>query len=460
MKVTLITARLRFDTAGGVTGTETGSGNNGTVLPIRKDPSGQATLPGTTIAGNLRAHCTALDAELGALFGDTPEQLDEKHRKAERENAEPERATPSTIQVLGTVLHRGGDTISHTRNTADRSRGAARTHHVHRVEMLTQGTQFDVVLRWDNANPDLLRDQFLPALKQWRPMLGRGVTRGAGRCSLVGWGTKDYDLDSAEGLLAWLRDTDLESRPEPSKEPANSAEPNRLLDADLSVVDALHCGTGDAETTPGGKNNQLKAFRHGTEFVVPGSTLKGVLRSRAEHICRVLGLAACQDQRCGSCRPCLLFGFAGESTALRGRISVEDATIRDARSSLRPHVAIDRFTGGARDQALYEHEVVAEGTFTLQVRWLLPPSQDATEATDSNGPASEAEQDTRLLNAALEDLHEGYVGIGARTTAGYGSVRVEACRSKRFELTELAGALRNPATAPNSGTAPNHEGEQ
>ena len=460
MKVTLITARLRFETAGGVTGTEVGSGENGTVLPIRKDPSGQATLPGTTIAGNLRAHCTAIDAELGALFGDTPEQLDEKHRKAERENTEPERATPSTIQVLGTVLHRGGDTISHTRNTADRSRGAARTHHVHRVEMLTQGTQFDVVLRWDNANPDLLRDRFLPALKQWRPMLGRGVTRGAGRCSLIGWGTKDYALDSAEGLLAWLRDTDLESRPEPSGTPPDAAEPDHPLDADLSIVDALHCGTGDAETTPGGKNNQLKAFRHGTQFVVPGSTLKGVLRTRAEYICRVLGLAACQDQRCGNCRPCRLFGFAGESAALRGRIAVEDAMIQHAKSQRRPHVAIDRFTGGARDQALYEHEVVAQGTFTLQVRWLLPSSQDATDAEGSNSPASEAVQDTRLLNAALEDLNEGYVGIGARTMAGYGSVRVETCRSKRFELTELAGVLRNPVTEPDPATVRNQEEEQ
>lgn len=458
MKVTLITARLHFETAGGVTGTEAGSGENGTVLPIRKDPSGQASLPGTTIAGNLRAHCTAIDAELGALFGDTPEQLDEKHRKAERENADPERATPSMIQVLGTVLRQGGDTISHTRNTTDRSRGAARTHHVHRVEMLTRGTEFDVVLRWDNADPDLLREHFLPALKQWHPMLGRGVTHGAGRCSLVGWGTAHYDLDSTEGLLAWLRDTDLESRPEPSGKPANSAEPDHPLDADLSIVDAIHCGTG--QVIPGGKNNQLKAFRHGTDFVVPGPTLKGVLRSRAEYICRVLGLAACEDQRCGNCRPCLLFGFAGELTAMRGRIAVEDATIQDARSSLRPHVAIDRFTGGARDQALYEHEVVAEGTFTLQVRWLLPPSQDSTDADGSNSPVSEAEQETRLLNAALEDLNEGYVGIGARTTAGYGSVRVEACRSKRFELTELAGVLRNPATGPKSGTAPNREGEQ
>lgn len=444
MRSTLISARLRFDTAGGVAGTEVRAGENGYVLPLRRDPSGKVSLPGTTIAGNLRAHCAAVDPELGTLFGDTPEQLQDKHEKAAREET-AEQASPSAIQVLGTVLRKGGKVVTHTRNTNDRRRGAARTHHFHRVELLEQGTEFDVVLRWNNAGSSL-RERFLAALAQWHPTLGRGVTRGAGRCSLTGWGTADYDLDRVDGLLAWLRDTGLDSYPEPSEMPADPVQPQYVLDAELSIVDAVHCGTEQPEPGEGQRNNQLMTLQRGEDFVVPGSTLKGILRSRTEYICRVLGLAACEDQQCGSCRPCLLFGFTADEAAQRGRIVVEDATIRTAKSEFRPHVAIDRFSGGARDQALYEYQVVTDGTFPLRVRWLTPRYQHSSGTNGSVNALSEAEQDARLLHAVLEDMNDGYVGIGARTTAGYGSVRIETCRSRTFERTELAGVLRNPAT--------------
>ncbi|MFD0489921.1 RAMP superfamily CRISPR-associated protein [Saccharopolyspora erythraea] len=441
--MTLITARLRFETAGGVGGTEAGAGENGYLQPIRRDPApkgkakGKVSLPGTTIAGSLRAHCAAFDAGLGDLFGDTPEQLADKHGKAEamrrsqkRNDEKPERAMPSAIQVLGTLLHRRGETFSHTRNSSDRKRGAARTHHFHRVEMLETGTEFDVVLRWDNADEELL-ERFLDVLKQWHPTLGRGVTRGAGRCSLVGWGRVDYDLDSPDGLMAWLN---TERRPNPAETPETRSAETYALDVDLSIVDAIHCGT-ELNSVNGPKHNTLTAFRHGEEFVVPGSTLKGVLRSRAEYICRVLGLLACKDQQCGECRPCLLFGFAGEENARRGRIAVDDAVIEDAQPDFRPHVAIDRFTGGARDQALYEHEVVAAGWFPMRVRWL------GTET------GAEAAQDARLLHAVVADLDARYVGIGARTTAGFGTVAVRECRSATFEVSELAGVLRDPVIA-------------
>ena len=447
MKVTLITARLRFDTAGGVTGTEDRDPEtNRSVLPIRTDPKGTPTLPGTTIAGSLRAHCAAINVELGALFGDSPEELADKHNRAERDDVDPERATPSTIQVLGTVLQQGGDIVSHSRNTADRHRGASRTHHIHRVDMLQAGTAFDVMLRWDNPDPTLLHQHFLPALQQWHPALGRGVTRGAGHCSLVGWGTSDYDLGHPDGLLAWLRDTGLESYPQPSEKPP---EPERhyVLDADLSIVDGIHCGTEQPAPVDGERNNHIQVLRHGTEFVVPGSTLKGILRSRSEYICRVLGLAACPDQRCGNCRPCLLFGFSNDETAQRSRIIVDDATMCGAESEYRPHVAINRFTGGARDQALYERELVTAGKIPLRIRWLVAPPHTFPDTNGSATTTSEAEQDTRMLDAVLGDLHDGYLGIGSRSTAGNGTVRVETRRSPRFERSELADVLRNPVVA-------------
>ena len=59
MNVTLITARLRFDTPGGVAGTEAREQPDGSVLPLRTLPDGETVhIPGSSVAGNLRAHCT------------------------------------------------------------------------------------------------------------------------------------------------------------------------------------------------------------------------------------------------------------------------------------------------------------------------------------------------------------------------------------------------------------------
>lgn len=134
-----------------------------------------------------------------------------------------------------------------------------------------------------------------------------------------------------------------------------------------------------------------------------------MLRSRAERICRVVGAKACDDeQQCGRCRPCRLFGFPKDERRQRGKIAVEDAEITDHHTCLRPHVAIDRFTGGALDSALYHDEVLDAGRFHLRI-----------------GDLAEIDPTVRLLlDAVINDLHHGYIGIGSRTTAGCGTVRV------------------------------------
>lgn len=155
-----------------------------------------------------------------------------------------------------------------------------------------------------------------------------------------------------------------------------------------------------------------------------------MLRSRVEYVCRVVSAPACPDQSCGSCRPCRLFGFSGSSgRARRAKIAVHDSTITDPVLELRQHVAVDRFTGGARDQLLYTDEVITSGRFRVRVEELEPI--DDTERL--------------LLDAALTDLHDGLVGIGARTTAGLGTARITSPHWQRPDLTALADLLHEEA---------------
>jgi CRISPR/Cas system CSM-associated protein Csm3 (group 7 of RAMP superfamily) len=411
----VITVKLRMDTPGGVTAQEA-LPDVDNVLPLRRDTTGRPHLPGTTVAGSLRAHCATYE-ELGpekTLFG----------------IANDVERIPSSIQVLGTrYLGDTNGTVRH-RTAIDRERGAPANTMLHGVTVLPAGTEFDIVLSWDN--PDHREEPFLRALQEWRPRLGRGASHDAGRCSVVGLGHRKYDLTTVHGLHTWLhlRFPDDYPAPEPLAEPQRPLEPD--YDVTFEIIDGLHISAGKPtadSTSDGPIINEV--LRSDGRLVVPGSTLKGNLRSRAEYVCRVVGAGACADRRCGECHPCRLFGFSGESrNARRAKIAVSDSVIDNATTDLRTHVAIDRFTGGAREQLLFTDEVVTAGRFRLRV-YALEPLDDV---------------DRLLIDTVLTDLHDGLVGIGGRTTAGLGTVRITS-EWTRPDLTTLADRLTGEIAA-------------
>ncbi|MER7077267.1 CRISPR/Cas system CSM-associated protein Csm3, group 7 of RAMP superfamily [Saccharopolyspora kobensis] len=423
MKSALIRLRLRMETAGGVTAPESAETPEQTLL-LRTDTAGKPHLPGATVAGSLRAHTAAQNAlkpteQLPDLFGS---QLKSKQRAA------------SPVQVLGTIYRGDGGTDLRRRTAINRERGGADNLTLHTIETLPAGTEFDVVLRWDN--PDQRYDAFIDALRVWRPQLGRGGSTGAGFCTVTGLGHQTYDLTTPDGLLAWLAIASTDDYPEPDRFAAQDSHPEALLQVDLDIVDGIHIGAGEATKTEPAGPDISRILCIGNDYIVPGSTLKGVLRSRTEYICRVVGAPACPDQACGECAPCTLFGCGGtERTAHRAKIAIHDAVITDPVLELRHHVALDRFTGGSADGLLYTDEVVTSGSFRLRIDPLVPRPE-----------LSRAE--LLLLEAVVTDLDDGLIGIGARSTAGLGTVRVTSTDWKRPEnLADLAGLLTKESAA-------------
>jgi CRISPR/Cas system CSM-associated protein Csm3 (group 7 of RAMP superfamily) len=304
------------------------------ILPLRRDPAGHEHIPGTTIAGSLRAHCRGT-AELAGMFGPEP--------------GEPRAASP--IQVLGTVLTPVVP-VEHTRTAVDRHRGAPRGSTLRTIELLPAGTEFTVMLRWNDA-PDAGLAALRAQLRVWAPTIGRGASIGAGRCVVTGIGEQTYDLSTEDGLVAWLAIRGPEDYP--PLEPVTPPQPKSpLRTVTLRVVDALHIGSG--QTTPGAQGQEVALIvSRGKDFVIPGSGLKGILRARAEYICRSLGVDACDDAVCGACRPCRIFGHGAANRGdpmRRAAIAVPDAIVGHPVVEERQHVTIDRFTGGAAHELL------------------------------------------------------------------------------------------------------------
>lgn len=215
------------------------------------------------------------------------------------------------------------------------------------------------------------------------------------------------------------------------------------LKAELEAVTGLRVGAGkrfDAAAT----DQPVLRDALGQPYI-PGSSLKGCLRSGLEAPLRSLGLKdlwACDlfqepcigpseeksrqqkeiplaDILAGICTACSLFG----SPHLAGRIFVHDLPrISGSAPEVRDGVGIDRDLGTARDKIKYDVEVVPAGScFELEMVF---------ENVD--------EMRLALTLQALEMLHQGDILLGGLTTRGLGRVQL---KSRRLESTDAKRLL-------------------
>lgn len=419
--VSFLTFVLRFTEPGGVTVPGTGDKPQA-VLDTGLD--GRAQLPGTSLAGALRELAGPERAE--AWFGPLLEDGTE--------------ARASRIWVLGSrrLDDVAGDVLASTR--INRERGAAQANTLRRDEVLPVGARFRVFLRWDGAAPAEVAD-LAGLIARWRPLIGRGVSRGRGRCAVedVRYGT--LRLSEPHDLLRWLTlsGPDLVTAVAVTPVAVDSATPDTdvLFRVPVSIAGPWRIGTG--EQPPAGSGKPIPLRRLGGKPVVPGSSVKGLLRSRAEFILRSVGVTPepCADSACGACWACRVFGYGGgqdagaSSVGVRAAVRVADAVVANAVEAVRKHTAIDRFTVGVLDSALYTMEVLEGGTFPLAVERLPGLLDDALER-----------EVRAVLRLVLDDLNDGLIGMGSQTARGYGSVNVEfAAASGLPSADEARGVL-------------------
>jgi CRISPR/Cas system CSM-associated protein Csm3 (group 7 of RAMP superfamily) len=437
-EVTFVRCVLRFDEPGGVTLPRLPERDEPAAV-LDTDPWGRPHLPGTSLAGAIRQRAWERLGKDAAdtLFG----RLLERGTGGEVVDAEA-----SKVWVLGSSLlddsvgENGANGAQVLASTAiDRRRAAAASATLRREEVLPAGSRFEVFLRCDDVPEDLLA-QFLQSLVGWRPLLGRGASRGRGACSIEEVRQGRLRLDQRADLRQWLTMSGpaLVRAVAASLVAASTAEasPSPLVSVPMRVVGPFRIGSGRQSAGPDGNEVQLMFTDAAGRRIVPGTSVKGVLRSRVEHILRSVGVTPppCLDQRCGQCWTCQVFGFGGgqDATSLsvgaRGRVRVTDAVIVDAVSVRRQHVAIDRFTGGALPGALYTVEALEGGRFNVEL-WDLGLAEP------------EAVRLLALLRLVLDDLNDGIIGIGGGVARGYGWVAADVDRAvARGELPTRAAA--------------------
>jgi len=162
--------------------------------------------------------------------------------------------------------------------------------------------------------------------------------------------------------------------------------------------------------------------------VFPGSALRGAARARAFRIARSL-----DDLRKDSSAQCrriadLLFG----TTKKRGLVSFGDGTVEiESSTEVRAlnHVAIDRVTGFAASGRLFSAAALSSPVFNSRIllRW--------------NDGDEDHQAALALLLLTLRDIDEGWVGLGSRTTRGYGHVKTYRLAEMRISTVNSSGRI-------------------
>jgi len=142
-------------------------------------------------------------------------------------------------------------------------------------------------------------------------------------------------------------------------------ENRAILQFRIITLSDLHIGS-HTTTVPGEVDSSVIKTPDGIPFV-PGSSLKGVLRSEFERLLRACHYDVCMvPDVCGSkkrhnvspCPVCLLFG----GMEVAGSVRISDAFASSSKTSIRDGVGIDRTTRMAKGGVKYDIEVVPTGT--------------------------------------------------------------------------------------------------
>ena len=238
------------------------------------------------------------------------------------------------------------------------------------------------------------------------------------------------------------------------------------------------------------------------QLLIPGTSIRGALRSRASRIARTVLAARRELEPFAShdlhdqiaAEPNLVRYMFG-STEYRGAVTVHDC-LSTKRGKLIEvtHNAIDRWTGGVIDGGLFT-EAVFLGThwelitIDIDLRQLLnnikaeKGSEDdgKTVGADQTGIGSEDREQSKpthadyahaayvLLGLVLAELSAGTLPLGSRSTRGLGqvvvsSIDVRGCARDDVVITAktLSGgeALKHPGTAASNPTQDRYDAQR
>ncbi|MBT9146892.1 MAG: hypothetical protein DDT32_00639 [Syntrophomonadaceae bacterium] len=298
-------------------------------------------------------------------------------------------------------------------------------------EIVESGSRFDfsaeVTLRecFDRTVFKKIMAYLLQNLHEGRINLGAKTTRGFGRCHLEKCEFQELIFTEKKDVLSWLS-REYTMKPYPLQQfTATPWVKDFTIDAVFSVKNSLLVRSYSAMPN---EPDAVHIFSHGKP-VLPGTSLAGALKARAEKIINTLH----PEKREGIIHS--LFGWVDDrnesSKKYKSRVYVEEMPIKAMMPEQQTRIKIDRFTGGTIKGALLEEEAL----------W---PEHGGAEMVRVKIRVSDFKPyEAGLLLLVLKDLWTGDIPLGGEKSIGRGVLQGIAAKigfdGKEISMSQDAG---------------------
>jgi CRISPR/Cas system CMR subunit Cmr4 (Cas7 group RAMP superfamily) len=289
-------------------------------------------------------------------------------------------------------------------------------------EIVYKGTRFVFeieVLSIDEKVAEFVKQKLLPLLSSTTFRLGGGTRKGFGEISVVSIKGRYYNLTNADELNAYLSKSASLADSFDGEEVTEISDPSNsdwtLYELSLKPKDFFLFGSGfsdeEADMTPVKEHivvwNEGKPSIKEYEILIPAASVKGALAHRtAFYYNKEIEMYAESDNK-PKTNAAVEALFGSEQNKTRGNVIFSDVYLSGQSEKLFNHVAIDRFTGGAMDGALYNEKAIYTDKKELTLK-IYVKTKDADDKS------------IKAFEAAINDLCEGYLPLGGCSNHGHG----------------------------------------
>lgn len=288
-------------------------------------------------------------------------------------------------------------------------------------------------------SPEKISDVVAAMLKKFQDgiRLGAMTSKGFGLVAGENLTANLYDFRNQADVAAWLTGKPPAKKIAPAAAKTSAAKNDFVVDAEFVFNSSFIIRDYEVSTADKAQNISAVAMKSREDFVIPGTSLKGILRHRAEYIFDKLAL----DKK-------FLDDLMGTTTN-KSRFIVAESYVAPKNFSEFAHTRnkIDRLTGGTLQGTLFTTKPAYQKIFTE------PTLKIHFEIRDAKN------YEAGLALFLLRDLWLGHVAIGGEKSVGRGTVKGQAAEinfkgetykldasgkvSGATELENFAAALKN-----------------
>lgn len=418
--------RIRFDLQSPLI---IGSGKNeNTDNDLVLNGNGDPYIPGTAVAGVIRsmiANTGICESELNKYFG---------YVATDPDKAKKQPAISSPVMFYDANIELPRDSNNR------------KTYHISRRDFVAldewktaiKGAKFDMEIlepgvslvtyveqnSKDVDDRDML-SEIADCWKSGKVRFGAKTMRGFGDIAITEIKRVDFDMENPVEVRDWLGSNMYEEEYWKTTDPldlsyaeaANSRD--IVLDLKLKLKTAISVRKytteprGGNDESPQPDYSQLTSHGKGgaEDPVIPGTTWAGAFRSNMRRLVKDLN----ED----------FFGSVNEKTGekTRSKIMFSESRISGGKDKILTRNAIDRFSGGTVNGALYTEKTHYGGQTDLRITICEgSPSKDLL----------------RAFAAAVADLHAGILSVGGLTSVGRGLFEVEEINGEEAPMDPAA----------------------